>query len=138
MVAQVLMIIGATLFGLLGAAHLIYTFFTNVFDSRDAATTEAMKCTSPVLSRDMTMWSAWVGFNASHSVGILLFAAVYLLLAARHMSLLRQSPELVWLPVLGVGSYVVIALRYWFIKPLIGAAITTSCFLGAALILTLK
>ncbi len=137
MAAQSLIIIGAALFGSLGTTHLVYTFFTNKFDARDASTTEAMKATSPILTRRTSMWDAWIGFNASHSLGAMLFAAVYLVLAGRHMSVLRQSPALIWLPVIGGGAYLGLAKRYWFRTPLIGIAVASACFAWAALDLTL-
>jgi hypothetical protein len=136
MAAQPLIIIGASLFGLLGIIHAVYTFFTNNFDARDASTTEAMKATSPILTRQTSIWDAWIGFNASHSLGIMLFAAVYLVLAGRHMSVLQQSPALVWLPVVGGGAYLGLAKRYWFRRPLIGIAVASACFALAALSLT--
>ena len=40
-----------------------------------------MKQTSPVLTKDTTVWDAWVGFNASHSIGAMLVAAFYIPLA---------------------------------------------------------
>jgi hypothetical protein len=137
MIAQALIILGALLFGLLGALHLVYTFFTDKFAARDAATTAAMKATSPVLTSRTSLWNAWVGFNASHSLGAMLFAAVYLVIASAHMSLLRESPALLWLAVLGGLGYLALARRYWFRTPLIGIAIGTSCFGVAALVLTL-
>jgi hypothetical protein len=88
MFAQAMIITGAALFGVLGTLHLAYTFFTNKFEARDAATTAAMKLTSMVLTRRTTLWNAWVGFNGSHSLGAMLFAAVYLMLAIGHMQVI--------------------------------------------------
>jgi hypothetical protein len=136
MAAQALIIAGASLFGLLGAVHLLYTFFTGKLDPRDASTTAAMRATNPILTRRTTIWDAWVGFNASHSLGALLFAAVYLLLAGAHMTALQHSPALVWLPVVGSGAYLALARRYWFRSPLIGIAMAGTCFVVAALVLT--
>src|ERR1700676_1440256 len=100
MLAQTLIIAGALVLGLLGALHLAYTFFTAKLDPRDAATVAAMKATSLVLTRQTSVWNAWIGFNGSHSLGVILFAAVYLMLGSAHMSLLRESPALLWLAVL--------------------------------------
>jgi hypothetical protein len=82
------------------------------------------------------LWNAWIGFNASHGLGLLLFAATYLLLSLRHMSLLRDSPTLTWLPVAGGATYLALAHRYWFRTPFIGIAIATACFLAAAFALS--
>lgn len=133
MLTQSLVVVGALLFGVLGALHMAYTFFTTKFSPRDAATEAAMKATSPVLTRRVSVWNAWIGFNASHSLGALLFAAVYLVLALGHMPVLRASPVLLWLAVLTSASYLALAQRYWFRTPLIGIALATACFLGAAL-----
>jgi len=135
MLAQTLIIAGAAVLGLLGTVHLLYTFFTDKFNPRDAGTMTAMQAGHPVLTRRTTLWRAWVGFNASHSLGAMLFAAIYLILAIQHMALLSASPTLVWLAVVGAGSYLLLAQRYWFRTPLIGIAIGTACFLGAALML---
>lgn len=134
--AQALIVTGALLIGLLGWLHLGYTFFTGLFAPRDPATEAAMKATHPVLTSRTTLWKAWVGFNASHSLGALLFSAVYLLLALEHMAWLHEAPALAWLAVLGGLAYLGLAIRYWFRTPLIGIAAATACFLGAAIALS--
>lgn len=134
MLSQTLIVTGALLFGGLGTLHLAYTLFTNKFSARDPATEAAMKATSPVLTSRTSLWDAWIGFNASHSLGAMLFAAVYLVLAIGHMPMLRESPALLWLAVLAATSYLALAQRYWFRTPLVGIALGTACFLGAAIL----
>jgi len=136
--AQALVIAGAAIFGLLGSLHLAYTFFTDKFLPRAAAVAEAMKGTSPVLTRQTTMWDAWVGFNGSHSLGAILFAAVYLILATQHMELLAHSKSLLLLAVLNSAAYLWLAYNYWFRIPLAGIAAATTCFVAAFLLLTLQ
>ena len=136
MPTQTLIVAGALIFGLLGTLHLAYTLFTGKFSPRDAATEAAMKLTHPRLTRRTTLWKAWVGFNASHSLGAMLFAAVYLLLALAHMDWLREAPGLVWLAALGALAYLALAVRYWFCTPLIGIALASVCFLAAAIALS--
>jgi len=135
MLAQILIASGAAVLGFLGTLHIIYTFFTNKLEPRDAAIAAAMKATSPVLTRRTSLWNGWIGFNASHGLGILLFAVTYLLLALDHMSWLRDSPTLTWLPVAGGAAYLSLG-RYWFRTPIIGLAIATACFLAAAFALS--
>jgi hypothetical protein len=136
MVPRILIILGAFVIGLLGSIHLVYTFLTTKFDARDPAVSAAMKATSPILTRRITLWSAWIGFNASHSLGLLLFAATYLVLAIGHMSVLRESTTLHWLPVVASGD-LALARRYWFLSPLVGVAIAGTCFLLGAIWLSL-
>jgi hypothetical protein len=95
-----------------------------------------MRATSPRLTRRTSVWSAWVGFNASHSLGALLFAAVYAILAGAHMDWLRASPALIWLAVATSVAYLALAQRYWFRTPLAGIALATLCFVSAALLLS--
>jgi ketosteroid isomerase-like protein len=135
MLAQFLIAFGAALWSFLGTIHIIYTFFTNKLEPRDAATTDAMKTTNPVLTRRTNLWNGWIGFNASFGLGLLLFGTTYLLLAVGHMSLLRESPALTWLPVVGGAAQLAIAGRYFFRRPFIGVAIATASFLVAALAL---
>ena len=136
MLAQILIVFGAALWGFLGTIHIFYTFFTNKLEPPDAATIAAMKATSPVLTRRTSLWNGWIGFNAGFGLGLLLFGTTYLLLAAGHMSLLRDSPALTWLPVAGGAAQLAIARRYFFRRPFIGVAIATACFLFAALALS--
>ncbi len=132
MIEQGLILLGAGIYGVLATTHLIYTFFSNKFDARDPRVTEAMKGSSPVLTRRLNLWSAWVGFNGSHSLGGMLFSAVYLLLGIGHMDLLRSSPSFLILAIVTSLAYLALGLRYWFRTPILGIAIATVCFLTAA------
>ncbi|OKY25255.1 hypothetical protein [Thalassotalea sp. PP2-459] len=131
MLSQILLIIGAAIFGLLGSVHLIYTFYSNKFNAFAPEVTEAMKGTSPVITKETTLWQAWVGFNASHSVGLITFALIYLPLICLHMSLLKSSLWLMWLPILVSGAYLLLAKKYWFKVPFLGFLIATFCFISA-------
>jgi len=136
MLAQILITFGAALWSFLGTIHIIYTFFSNKLEPRDAATTSAMKATSPVLTKCTNLWNGWIGFNAGFGMGLLLLGTTYLLLAVGHMALLRESPALTWLSVVGGAAQLAIAGRYFFRRPLIGVAIATACFLVAAFTLS--
>jgi hypothetical protein len=131
---RILILAGALVIGLLGSVHLAYTFFTGKFLPRDGALVDAMKATSPVLTRQTTMWKAWIGFNASHSLGAILFAAFYLLLAGGHMEILRESKAFLLIGVATCLAYLWLAHRYWFRVPFIGIAIATGCFLLATVL----
>lgn len=134
MADQILLIIGASIFGILGFAHLLYTFCTNKFDARDQTVTTAMMTTSPVLTKETTMYKAWIGFNASHSVGAIFVMAFYVPLAMTNMQVIRENVWFSLLPVLIGLSYLYLAKKYWFRTPFIGILISTACFVGAALL----
>ena len=135
MIEQILLIIGAATFGVLGALHLYYTFFTNMFMTRDRKVSEAMKATSPLLTNRTTMWDTWIGFNGSHSLGAIYIAVFYILLATTHMEIIRETKGFVLLTVLIGISYLYLAIKYWFRIPLIGILIATICFVISAVLI---
>ena len=135
MYEQILLIVGAIIFGTLGSIHLLYTFFSNKFNALDSNVTKAMKNTSPLLTKQTTMWKAWVGFNASHSLGAMLVTAFYVPLALNNMSVIRENLWFSILPVFIGLSYLALAKKYWFKIPFIGVLISTVCFVGAAILI---
>jgi hypothetical protein len=77
-----------------------------------------------------TMWQAWVGFNFSHSLGIVLFGA--LSIATGVIIDTMAVPGLMLLSLVAVGLiYVLIGALYWFRIPITGAALGTTCLLFA-------
>ena len=135
--AQILLIIGASIFGVLGTVHLLYTFFTNKFEAYDSSVTEAMKGTSPILTKETSIWNAWVGFNASHSLGAILVAAVYIPLTTSYFYIIQQSAWFSSLPVLIGLSYLILAKKYWFKIPFFGVLVSTICFAGATVLVNI-
>jgi hypothetical protein len=130
-VSQVLFLIGASIFGLLGFVHLIYTFFTEKFNPHNSDVAQAMKSTSPNITKETTIWRAWVGFNASHSLGTILFAAIYIPLAFSHIQFINNNSWFSVLPSIIGFSYLLLAKNYWFKIPFFGILISTICFVGA-------
>lgn len=135
MIDQILLILGATIFGMLGSIHLAYTFFSNKFDAFNEDVTKAMKETSPVLTKETTMWKAWVGFNASHSLGAILVTAFYVPLAISNMEIIRENLWFSILPIFIGLSYLALANKYWFKIPFIGISLASACFIGAAILI---
>lgn len=134
-----LLILGGAVFGVLGGLHAIYT----VLDLRnprrlvpaDPSVAHAMASSSLRLSDGRTdMWRAWVGFNFSHSLGLLIVAALAFWAGSRSNALpVGIIPALTLIGCV----YLVLALLYWFRSPAIGVAIGTGCF-AAAWILSLR
>jgi hypothetical protein len=135
----ILLILGGAVFGVLGGLHAIYTLLDLRNPRRlvpaDPSVTQAMANSAVRLSRGGTdMWRAWVGFNFSHSLGVLLFAALAVWAGSRIKTLpVGIIPALTLIGCL----YLVLALRYWFRTPAIGVAIGTGCF-AAAWVLSLS
>lgn len=134
MLAQILIFASAAIVFVLGTMHLIYTFTSNKFLPRDPALAQKMKQVAPVISRQTTMWRAWIGFNASHSLGAMLFGLVYGYLALTQFQFLAQARFLLVLGVLFLTSFVLLAKRYWFSIPFFGTLSATILSVsGAAL-----
>jgi hypothetical protein len=118
----------------LGTMHLVYTFYGPRFDPRDAALKQRMQEVSPVISRDTTMWKAWISFNATHSMGAMLFGLVYGYLALWHAAFLFQSWFLVGLGAVMLASFVVIGKHYWFSIPFRGSVLAAGLYLAGVTI----
>ena len=77
MAARILMVLSASIIFTLGVVHLVYTFWGPNLTPREPALQISMSQISPVISKETTMWRCWVGFNASHSMGLILFGLVW-------------------------------------------------------------
>jgi hypothetical protein len=119
---------------LLGLAHLLYTFYGPMLLPRDPELQTRMQEVSLVITRQTTMWKAWIGFNASHSYGAILFGAVYGYLALVHSAFLFQSTFLLLLGLLLLFGYVFLAKRYWFSIPLRGILLATFLYILALIV----
>lgn len=112
----------------LGVLHLIYTFSGAKLTPRDPALQTRMNEVHLVITRQTTMWRAWIGFNASHSMGAILFGLVYGFLANAYPELLFKSPFLLAVGFAMLGGLVVLAKLYWFRVPFIGVAVSLVCY----------
>ena len=116
---------------LLGMVHLLYTFVGSTLLPRDADLQARMQAVSPVITRETTMWKAWIGFNASHSYGAILFGAVYGYLALRHAAFLFESSFLLAAGLLLLVGYAFLGKRYWFSVPFRGILVATVLYVVA-------
>ena len=115
----------------LGFVHLLYTFRGPELHPSDPDLTARMMTVSPVITRETTMWRAWVGFNASHSFGLILFGALYGYLAMRHSEFLFRSWFLLALGAVLLLGYAVLAKLYFFTAPFRGVVLAAVLyFLG--------
>ncbi|QHV99336.1 hypothetical protein GJR95_31905 [Spirosoma endbachense] len=87
-----------------------------------------MKTSSALLSPAINMWKAWVGFNASHSIGLLFIGLINFYLALRYFGHLQADPFFFISTLLTIGFYVWLAKTYWFTIPLMGVSIALLCF----------
>lgn len=107
--------------GLLGAVHVALTLFTDQLAPTDSALADAIIDAPMNISSAARFGRAVKGFNLSHSIAALLFAAVYLPLAIREPEFLDQ----VYVQALGAITligFTSLAWRYWFAAPLFSLA----------------
>src|SRR6187431_2111842 len=94
MTGRILVALSSAILLALGVIHLAYTFSGTKLTPTDTAVQARMAETSPVISKEITMWQAWIGFNATHSMFLILFGLIYGYLALAQSELLFRSPYL--------------------------------------------
>jgi len=114
------MVLSASIVLTLGVLHLFSTFWSQGLTPRDPALQISMSQTSPIMTRQTTMWRCWLGFNTSHSMGLILFGLIYGYLALAQSQLLFRSPFLLVVGLVMLGCLIVICKLYFFRTPLIG------------------
>ncbi len=130
MAARVLMVLSASIVLLLGVVHLVYTFWGPNLTPRDPALQISMSQSSPVITKETTMWRCWVGFNASHSMGLILFGLIFGYLALAHGQLLFRSPFLLIVGLALLMGFVVLCKIYFFSAPLTGVSISLAFYVA--------
>ena len=126
--AKILMVLSASIILTLGVVHLVYTFWGPMLTPRDPALQISMSQISPVITQETTMWRCWVGFNASHSMGLILFGLVFGFLALAHGQLLFRSPFLLAVGLAMLAAFVVLCKLYFFSSPLTSISISLACY----------
>ena len=116
-----------------GALHALFTFRGRRLLPRDDALRTRMQEVSPVITRETTMWKAWLGFNASHGLGLVLFGVLYAWLALAHGALLFGSAFLLTLGFAALCAWVVLAKLYFFSVPLRGVVVATVLYVVGVL-----
>lgn len=129
--ASSLMAGSAGIFLALGLLHLFYTFRGRKLQPRDDTLKERMKEVSPFITRETTIWKAWIGFNASHSCSAILFGLIYGYLALGHSEFLFQSTFLLVVGAILLTGYIFLAKAYWFSIPFRGIVLSAALYIGA-------
>ena len=125
-----LVLASAMVIGVLGSLHLLFTYHGPKLLPRDASIPDKLKAVKLHISSESSFWRAWIGFNASHSLGVLSFALVYGYLALFQGPLLFNSAFLGLLGGLVLVSYAVLARLYWFSSPFRGIVLALFLYLA--------
>lgn len=130
MIAQWLVAAGAAIMLALGLLHLLFTFKGKKLHPRDPEVMAQMKSTPLFITRTATMWNAWIGFNASHSLGAILFGTVFGYLALAQPGVFFGSIFLGCTGFIALLAYVALARRFWFSRPLQGISAATALYVS--------
>jgi hypothetical protein len=133
-IASLLVTASAAIVLLLGLIHLLFTFHGPNLTPRDRDLRARMQEDSPVITRQTTMWKAWVGFNATHSLGLILFGVLYGYLALAHGAFLFASSFLLGLGLLTLLAYALLARAFFFRAPLRGVLAATVLYVLAMIV----
>jgi len=136
MVAQTLYLIGSLPLIILGAMHLVFTLKDRtkprLIVPRSAEMIKDMQREPLRLTDETTMWRAWIGFNISHSMAVLLVGLGYFYLTARYFSVIQQDIIFLWAAPALSCIFAILSKCFWFSRPLAGSLISTVFFtLGA-------
>ena len=134
MIARILMVLSAGILLVLGVAHLYYTFWGPMLTPRAPALRISMGQTAPVISNETTMWRCWMGFNASHSMGLILFGMVFGFLGWEHSELLFRSPFLLVVGLAMLAGYVLVSKAYFFSVPFAGVSVALACYVASVVL----
>jgi hypothetical protein len=133
--SRYLYLAGAVPFLVLGTAHAMATprapQEARGLSPSDPQLAEAMTKSRLRLTRRTDMWRAWVGFNLSHSLGVLAFGSFVVLTGSRAAVFDAQAPACVPFAVVVAAGYLWLACRYWFRTPIIGCALSLAFFLAS-------
>lgn len=138
--ARVSLIIGATIFLVLGAAHGLLALSDLVrpraFMPTHQSVREAMERSGILLYPKANMWRAWLGFNLSHSMGLVLFGAIVMTVGLFHFALFSESVIVQGGNFVVAAAYFLLSVRFFFWGPTLGVGSALICFLASILLVS--
>jgi hypothetical protein len=137
--SRYLFLAGSLPFLVLGVAHVRATPLVpdrpRGLSPADPRLAEEMTRTTLRLTRRVDMWRAWVGFNLSHSLGLLVFGLVVVLVGRSEAVFLQEGRTFVPLALAVSAGYLALAVKYWFRIPIAGSAMGVILFLASWVLL---
>ncbi len=126
-----LLILGCSVFVVLGVGHAALLLFSTKFEPRDPGLLAQLKNSKAGLSTTGNLWNGIKGFHLSHSLGLVVYGGLYTTLAVENPSYLQSSAVLNTGLLLVPAFYVYLAHRFWFSVP-------RNCFVVALGLLVLS
>lgn len=138
--AQAWFVAGTIPFIFAGALHALLaladTARPRYFTPRDHSVKPALEGTRIRFggSAAPSMWSAWLGFNISHGLGVFTFGLLCLLIAAHDFTLVEDIGAIRPLTIAFSAAYLALSLRFWFYGPALLTGSATACFTVATVL----
>lgn len=111
----------------LGSLHLYFTLKDlkqpKIIVPRSPDLISRMQSDKLRLTRETTVWRAWLGFNISHSIAVLFVGATYMYLALRYSELLTDDIIVRWAGPMLACVFVVLSKTFWFSRPFYGSLV---------------
>ena len=135
-IAQALIISGASIFLFLGILHGVLTLQDlnnpRTFMPQDAVLRQAMQQSNIAIHPQTNLWRAWLGFNLSHSLGLVMFRGTFLVMGLFYFSAYAQTLWIQSCALFVSTAYLIMSLKFWFSKPAISSGIALACFVIAS------
>ena len=138
MVEKYLWEIGSVVIALMGSLHLRITFFSDKLFPRNKKLVDEMNVSPLILTTKSTMWKSWIGFNATHSSGVLFIGLINFYSAVNYFEMLRSDKFIAAFTILTIGFYAWVAKKYWFKTVLAGILIAWICFISSYVLMLIK
>ena len=74
---------------------------------------------------DSSLWKAWIGFNLSHALGVVIIATIVLTQVLSGVADALDQSWFLLLVFLVPATYLVLSIRYWFRDPTVGITLGT-------------
>jgi hypothetical protein len=126
-ISQILFIASVFIFLCLGILHGVLTLRDlqdpRTFTPPDPQLRQAMARSSIAIHPQTNLWRAWLGFNLSHSLGLVIFGGVGITIGLVDFSIYARSILLQSCFLSIATIYLILSIKFWFVSPAIGAGI---------------
>lgn len=127
--AKILWEIGSAVLMLIGVIHLMGTLFTEFLHPRSKPVMEAMKHTAIKVDDKLSIWKAWIGFNAIFSICLFLMGFINFYLAYAYFELLKGISIVAVTEIAGLLLLILLSHRYAIRKVRTIFLLTLICYI---------
>jgi hypothetical protein len=126
-IAQTLFVASVFIFLGLGILHGVLTLRDlqdpRTFTPLDPQLRQAMERSSIAIHPETNLWRAWLGFNLSHSLGLVIFGGAGMTIGLLDFEIYARSILLQSCFLSIATIYLILSIKFWFVSPAIGSGI---------------